>query len=149
LAKKRRVSGDRRKVDYSALFAQPGMLFTDGIVGEDSIGFKSNRDSAFSTTGDLWESVRLKTTYRPRTVTEADNQSDFYYLSLWYRKRGLYAKDETECKNFDDFLARLVASSSSGRGRIPRGVRLELANARTVPRPGYRDYASSWVWAPS
>lgn len=149
VGKPRKASGYPKRVDNTIVFGKPQLLFVEGFIGVPTIGIKSDRETSPAAFNGRWESVSCVTTYRPRSSTEVDDQSDFYHLSQWYRKRGTYVRDESEELFFEDFLAKLERGSSQSHGRIPRGTRLVLANARAVRSPANRDYTSSWVWAPS
>jgi hypothetical protein len=150
---------------YRNEYGTPRLLFDSNVRNETTIGFYSDFDSVPTHRDHLWGPVPVFTTYRPKTVTVSDKDSDFYHLTLWWRDRVFFQMDDSDVRyhlepgthsspdlrkrwTIEDFVWRLRSLGGSGHGKIPRGVRLEKANARTVRSPKDR-YASSWEWAPS
>jgi hypothetical protein len=146
---RRMRSRKQKRSHYVHTYGQPSMLFDSGVRNERSIGWFSDRDSATTHRDQLWGPVDVFTSLRPKAVTDLDTISGFYYLTLWWRDRTFYQRDDSEeVISIEDFIWRLRSLGESGHGKIPRGVRLEKANARTVRSPKDRK-SSSWEWAPS
>jgi hypothetical protein len=134
------------RCDYRSNLVEPDLLFEEYSGQEVSIGFLSDRDSLPNGESTYWKPMSTFTTYRPKAVVVTDEDSDFYHLTLWWRKKTAYVRDESEEQSFEDFLAKL-ASVQVGHGKIPRGTRLIKANALQVRNPA-DPRTSRWEWAP-
>lgn len=150
LTRKKRVTktkeGSGIRVDISH-FGEPKLLYVQyHKASTDTIGFYSWRTSQFNSYGFYYgDRTKCVTTVAPRTQSRQDEE-DAYYL-----QQQLQNWMFSDMAFFED------------HGKIPRGIRLELRNARLVSvtenRPTYRagrlviptstgQAFQAWEWAP-